>query len=238
MGSTRPQFDYELNRLDNRILRLGSLADNALGLALRSLLERDSGIARRVVEGDERINQLRYDIEEQAYQLFATQQPTAGDMRRVAAAISVATNLERMADHAAGIGVLALRLNREPALMPLHDFEAMAKTGRAMLRGAMDAYVNHDPLLARQVADQDAMINEVNEALLQELFAVMLHDNRAIQRATYLLWVARNLERWGDRVKNICERIIYIVSGQLTNFESFIGPATALEESALSAQDV
>jgi phosphate transport system protein len=233
--SARRTFDNRLNQLDNRILRLASLADNALALATRALLDRDSGIARRVIAGDEQLNTLRYDIEEQVYHLLATQQPTAGDLRRVAAAISLASNLERMADHAAGIAVLAIRLNREPLLKPLIDIPQMADEGRLMLREALDAYVNNDAILARAVVARDATINRLNEQVLVELFEIMLVDASAIQRATYLIWVARNLERWGDRVKNLCERVIYIVSGELVDFGSHIGPWIALEEHDLYA---
>ncbi len=140
---------------------MGSLTNEALDLAIRALVERDSALAIRVILGDAEINRLRYAIEEQSYLLLATQQPMARDLRRISSAIALATNLERMADHATGIAVLARRLNMEPQLKPLVDIPRMAEIGRSMLHQALDAYLNDDPVLARAVAQEDAKLNSL-----------------------------------------------------------------------------
>ena len=128
--------------------------------------------------------------------------------------------MERMADHAAGIGVLARRLNKEPELKPLVDIPRMAEIGRGMLRHSLDAYITMDSQLATETAKEDKKINLLNEQVLRELLTYMIADPATIQRGTYLLWIAHNLERVGDRAKNICERVIYVASGQLFDFDS------------------
>jgi phosphate transport system protein len=228
--TTRAAFDQQLIALGHRLLRMGSLVDEALDLAMRSLVERDSTLALHVIRQDTEINRLRYAIEEQCYLLLATQQPMAGDLRRIAAAISIATNMERMADHAAGMAVLARRLNREPELKPFVDMPQMAEIGRKMLREALDAYLQTDAQRAREVAEQDSKINQLHEQVLRVLLTYMIDDPENIRRGTYLLWVAHNLERWGDRVKNICERIVYIATGQLTDFDVHSSSGAILDE--------
>ncbi|MBA3532426.1 MAG: phosphate signaling complex protein PhoU [Ardenticatenales bacterium] len=230
MSSIRGNFDQQLTNLGHRLLRMGSLVDEAIDHATRSLVERDSDLALDVIRKDSEINTLRYSIEEQSYTLLATQQPLAGDLRRVAAAISIATNMERQADHAAGIAVLARRLNKEPELKSLMDIPRMADTTRSMLRHSLDAYLSADAELARAVATEDAEINELNEKVLQELLRCMIDDPRTIRRATYLLWVSHNLERIGDRTKNICERVVYVATGELADFDVHADTEEALDE--------
>ncbi|MDQ4078811.1 MAG: phosphate signaling complex protein PhoU [Chloroflexota bacterium] len=219
MVTTRASFDKQLTELRDRLLRMGSLVDEALDRAIRALIERDAALASHVIRGDQEINRLRYAIEEQSYLLLATQQPMAGDLRRIAAAISIATNMERMADHAAGIAVLARRLSQEPELKPLVDIPRMAEIARDMLRHALDAYLSSDAEMARAVAAEDEQLNRLNEQVLRELLTYMVEDPNSIQRCTYLLWVSHNLERWGDRIKNICERVVYVATGELTDFD-------------------
>lgn len=233
MASVRGNFEHQLNSLGHRLLRMGSLVDEAIEIAMRSLVDRDNALAMRVVRDDKVINQLRYDIEEQSYTLLATQQPMATDLRRVTATISLATNMERMADHAAGIGVLARRLNKEPELKPLVDLPRMADLGRSMLRRALDAYITLDSEMAIETAKDDKKINQLNEEVLRDLLTYMVADTTTIRRGTYLLWISHNLERIGDRAKNICERVIYVASGQLFDFDSH--PES---ESDLDSRDV
>jgi phosphate transport system protein len=233
MASVRGTFEHQLNSLGHRLLRMGSLVDEAIEISIRALVDRDNALAMRVVRDDKVINQLRYDIEEQCYTLLATQQPMATDLRRVTATISIATNMERMADHAAGIAVLARRLNKEPELKPLVDIPRMAEIGRSMLRRALDSYITLDVDLAGYTAKEDSKINNLNEQVLRELLTYMIGDPAAIRRGTYLLWVSHNLERVGDRAKNICERVVYVASGQLFDFDT-----QPDNEEALDSHDV
>lgn len=219
MSSLRGLFNQKLTNLNNELLHMSSLVDEAIELANRSLVERDSAIARQVIKNDQVINELRYDIEEQCYTLLATQQPFAGDLRRITAAIPIATNMERIADHATGIAVLARRLNKASELKPLVNIPRMAEIGRSMLRGSLNAYVSANAKLAHDIATEDHKINQLNEQLLRELLTYMLEDPQNIHAATYLLWVSHNLERIGDRCKNICERVVYVATGKVADFD-------------------
>ncbi len=235
MVSPRANFDQQLSQLSSWLIRMGSMVDESLEKAIRSLVERDSALAMEVIQGDSEINKLRYRIEEQSYLLMATQQPMARDLRQIASAISIATNMERMGDHATGIAVLSRRLNKEPALKPLVDIPRMAELARAMLRSALDAYLHSDAALARQVARDDEQINALNEQVLRELLTYMVEGPRSIRRGTYLIWVSHNLERWGDRTKNICERVVYVATGDLTDFDTHAGSESELDEHDVAA---
>jgi len=220
MPSIRGTFDQQLDHLGEQILRMGSLVDEAVQDAMQALVQQDSDLAGKVISKDQIINDLRYNIEEQCYILLATQQPLASDLRRVAATISIATNMERMADHAAGVAALSQRLNKEPKLKPYIDLPRMAEIARDMLRRALDGYINADADQARRVAEDDEQINQLDQQVLRELLSYMVQDPRNIRRATYLLWISHNLERIGDRCKNICERVIYVATGELADFDT------------------
>ena len=219
MASIRGHFDQQLDYLSQQILRMGSLVDEAIKDAIQALVQRDSDLARQVINNDKVINDLRYQVEEQCYILLATQQPLAGDLRRVAATISIVTNMERMADHAAGVAALSLKLNNEPKLKPYVDLPRMADIARDMLRRALDGYITADAEKAFLVAKDDLQINQLDEQVLRELLSYMIEDPRNIRRATYLLWISHNLERIGDRCKNICERVVYVATGELADFD-------------------
>ena len=227
----RADFNQQLNEIADEIVRLGSMVDEAIAQAMRALVERDSALALRVIRNDRHINELRYTLEEKSYRVLSMQQPVvARDLRRVVATIALSSNLERMADHAAGIAVLARRLNKEPELKPLVDIPRMAEIVRSMLRRSLDAYLSTDPNLAVQIAAEDTQVNQLNEQVLRELLTYMIEDPRTIRRATYLLWVSHNLERIGDRVKNICERVVYVATGRLADFDVQPDSEEALDE--------
>jgi phosphate transport system protein len=230
MASTRAKFDTQLQQLKEQLLQLGMLVDEALEKAIRALVERDAALAIEVVERDRVINELRYQVEEQSYLLLATQQPMATDLRRIASAISIATNLERMGDHAAGIAILAHHLSRDEEMPPVKELETMAELARAMFHRALEAFTTGDPVLAREVADEDQALNSFYEQVVGQLLNYMIAGPRMIRRGTYLLWVAHNLERWGDRIQNICERVVYVVTGELTDFDVHAGPDDELDE--------
>ncbi|MCB0078421.1 MAG: phosphate signaling complex protein PhoU [Anaerolineales bacterium] len=219
MSVIRINYENQLNELTDRLVHLGSLTDHALANAVQSLVDQDERLATQVIEQDSEINELRYRIEEKCYHLLATQQPMAGDLRTIAAAISIATNMERMGDHASGIAVLSRRISNERLLKPLVDIPRMAQIGRDMLRDSIQAYLSRDEALAREIASRDPELNRLNEQILRELLTYMVDGPASIRQGTYLIWVAHNLERWGDRVKNICERVVYVVTGTLTDFD-------------------
>jgi len=215
MSKARALFDRELTDLRDNILYLGSMVETAIERAVHALKEQDEDLARQVIAGDEEINTRRYNIEERCVRLIATQQPAAGDLRAIVAAIHIVTELERMGDHASGIAELAIRLADQPHLKPLIDVPRMAEIDREMIRASLDAYFERDPDLALETAKRDAEIDGLYDQVYRELLTYMLSDPRTITRATYLLWVTHNLERIADRVTNICERVIYMCTGKM-----------------------
>ncbi|HEY66734.1 MAG: phosphate transport system regulatory protein PhoU [Chloroflexi bacterium] len=214
MSKARALFDRELTDLRDNILHLGNMVEAAIEGAVQALREQDKELAHQVITGDAEINTKRYDIEEQCLRLIATQQPAAGDLRAIVAAIHIVTELERMGDYASGIAELATRLADQPHLKPLIDVPRMAEIDGEMIRASLDAYFKHDPDLALETAKRDAEIDGLYDQVYRELLTYMLSDPQTITRATYLLWVAHKLERIADRVTNICERVIFISTGE------------------------
>lgn len=211
--SPRGVLDRELARLRDELLRLGSLVDSAIERALRALQTRDLALARQVIQDDQAINDLRYKIEEDCLALIATQQPAAVDLRTTVAILNIIIDLERMADHAAGIAEIVIRMGTEPLLKPLIDIPRMAQIDREMLRRSLDAFIAHDPDLAREVAQRDDEVDHLYNQIFRELLTFMIEDPKTITRATYLLWIAHNLERIGDQVTNISERVVFMTTG-------------------------
>lgn len=212
--ATRTGFDKELQELDDKILKMGSMIDTAIVDAMRSLRERDVALAQEVIQGDLEINKLRYDIEEQALLLFATQQPAAGDLRRLIAVIHIAVELERMGDHAENIASLAERLEGEGDFDSFHKLPKMEKRAHAMVQSAIKAFITRDAELARKLITKDAKLDKHYSNLRHEVLSEMQDDADYVRRASFLLWVGHDLERIGDRATNIAERVIFMVTGE------------------------
>ena len=212
---TRVVFTQSLQDLQDGVLTLGSMVEKAIGRAVESLRSQDVALAQQVVDDDAKINEARWELEEAAINLMATQAPMARDLRRIAAVMHIVTELERMADHAEGIAVLTLRTADEPLLKPLVDIPLMADLARELLVEALDTYTDMDAERARQVARRDDEVDRLYEQVYRELLTFMISDPRTITRATHLLWVAHNVERIADRVTNICERVVFVVTGQI-----------------------
>jgi phosphate transport system protein len=211
----RITLDQDLIAVQDDLLRLGSMIDTAIDRALQALANRDTDLARQIIADDERVNALRFQIEEACFALIATQQPAARDLRTVIAAMNSVSDLERIADHSAGIAEIVLRMGDEPLLKPLIDMPRMAEECRAMLRQALDAYVKHDVELARSVAIRDDVIDGLYKQIFRELLSYMIEDPRTTTRALYLLFASHNLERIGDHITNIAERVIFMTSGEM-----------------------
>ena len=211
--TTRSSLDRELRAIEDDMLRMGEMVDEAIQGSLRALAERDRGLAQQVVDGDARVNKLRFDIEEACLALMATQQPAAGDLRTVVAAMNVVGDLERMADHAAGNARIVLRMGDEPLLKPLIDIPRMADVCRSMIRDSLQAFVRRDGERARQIAAMDDQIDGLYQQVFRELLSFMVEDPHTTSRALFLLFAAHNLERIGDRATNIAERVLFMTSG-------------------------
>lgn len=212
----RQEYINDLENLRGAVVAMSSMVDKAISRSTESLNRQDVGMAEGVIAADRAINNQRWAIEENALRIIATQAPMAGDLRNIAAAIHIVTDLERMADHAAGIAKIVIETASEPLLKPLVDIPRMAEVARTMLNDSITAYIEGDADAARRIALQDDEVDALYDQIYRELLTYMLADPLTINRATHLLWVAHNLERIADRVTNICERVVFAETGELT----------------------
>jgi phosphate transport system protein len=214
----RAGLDQGLEQLRRDLRRLASMVDVAIEKSVSSLARLDRIEAERVIVADKPINDLRYAIEDASIHIIAMQQPIAGDLRFVIAVLMVASELERMGDYCVGIAKITRLHGDRPLLKPLIDIPRMAESVRGMLRGSVDALITKNAFLAEAIAAQDDEIDQLYDQIYRELLTYMLNDPTTIDRATWLLWAAHNLERMGDRVQNICERTVYEATGELKEF--------------------
>jgi len=212
---TREHHGQELKDLRSSVVAMASMVDKAINNAVVALVQRDVAMAQQVVSDDRAINEHRWRTEEQALLVIATQAPMASDLRMIAAVIHIVTDLERMADHAAGIAKIAIQTADQPPLKPLIDIPRMSEIARTMLHDAITAFIEDDEAAARAIVAHDDEVDALYEQIYRELLTFMLADPTTIDQATHLLWAAHNLERIADRVTNICERVVFAVTGQL-----------------------
>lgn len=217
---SRAALDGGLSQLQWDLRSLGSLVDVAIERSVSALARLDRELAEAVVAGDGEINALRFATEDRAIHLIATQQPIAGDLRQIVAVLQIVGELERIGDYGAGIAKIVLLHGERPLLKPLVDIPRMAVLVREMLQAALDAFVARDAVAAEAVAARDDEVDALYDQVYRELLTFMLSDPRTIDRATWLIWVAHNLERIGDRVQNICERTVYEVTGVMRELNS------------------
>jgi phosphate transport system protein len=215
----RETFDRELQRLQDETLALGSMVENAITNSVEILKRRDMEGSRRLIAHDRYINERRFAIEADALIIIATQQPMASDLRTIAAVLDIASELERIGDYAKGIAKINLMIGEDPLLKPLVDVPRMAEKARSMLHRALEAFVQRDTDLARAIPTEDDEVDCLYDQVYRELITYILGDPRLIQQANYLLWVAHNLERAADRVTNICERVIFTVTGEVMELD-------------------
>ena len=212
---TRDAYLNQLQELRDDVVALASMVDKAIARSVDSLKRQDVNLARQVFEADAEINSLRWRTEERALQVLATQAPMASDLRIISAVIHIAVDLERMGDHAAGTAKIVIETASEPLLKPLVDIPRMSELARAMLADSVTAFIEGDAQKAREIVDRDDEVDQLYDQIYRELLTYMMADPSTINRATHLLWAAHNLERIADRVTNICERVIFAVTGQL-----------------------
>jgi phosphate transport system protein len=221
--SIRSAFDQELQNLRDNVLRLGSMVDAAIKQSIQALKEQNQTLAQQIIADDENINQLRFKIEEDCLSLIARQQPAARDLRFIVAAMNIVLDLERMADHAAGIATIVVRMGSQPLLKPLIDLPRMAQISQDMLRASLDAFVTEDDKAAMDIPPRDEEVDQLYNQIFRELITYMIEDPRTVTRAMYLLFCAHNVERIADRVTNICERVAFVATGRMEEIPSEIG---------------
>ena len=212
----RMDFDKDLRDLQDELLTLGGMVEKAIAKSLDALKNRDLALSEEVIAEDDIIDEMRFELEERCIDLMATQQPLAGDLRIIITVLHVAVELERMGDYAEGIAKISVAMGDEPPLKPLIDIPRMADRSSDMLRRSLDAFVNRDIAAAYQICEDDDEVDALYDQVYKELLIYMMSDPGTIRRATYLLWVAHDLERIADRTTNIAERVIFLVTGRLT----------------------
>ena len=217
----RNTYHQQLELLQGELVSMGAAVEKQIEQSIDALKRRDTTMAQQTAERDSEIDRMRYDIEERCIDLFATQNPLASDLRAVTSALIIANELERMGDYAEGICKLTVKMAGEPPLKPLIDIPRMAAIAQSMLQRSLQAFVDRDLAAARQIWQEDDQLDDLYQQILRELLSYMLEQPSTVTRATYLLWVAHNLERIGDRVSNITERVIYMATGELPSYKGF-----------------
>jgi phosphate transport system protein len=210
----RKTFETEIQQLKDELLLMGSMVEQQIMDSVEALKKRDIEASHRIFNADSKINSKRFGIEEQVMILIATQQPMAHDLRLLASILEVSAELERMGDYAKGIASINMRMGEEPPLKPLIDIPRMAQKASDMLHRALTAFISEDVESARAIPSEDDEVDALYTQVYRELMTYVLSDPKNIDRANYLLWTAHNLERFADRVTNICERTVFIATGE------------------------
>lgn len=216
----RKTFEAELQQVKDNVLTLGSMVEQSIMDSVEALKKRDIKAAERILEFDREINKKRFEIENQLMILIATQQPMAHDLRLLASSMEIISELERMGDYAKGIANINIRMGDQPLLKPLIDIPRMAQKGVDMLHRALTAFIEEDLAAANQIPVEDDEVDALYNQVYRELMMYVIADPKTIERANWLLWVAHNLERVADRVTNICERTVFIVTGKMEEIKA------------------
>ncbi len=211
----RKTFEFEIQKLKDEILSLGSMVEKALLDSIDSLKHRDIPRSQEIYDNDEEINKKRFKIERAVMIAIATQQPMAHDLRLLASLLDVAGELERMGDYAKGIAKINIIMGEQKLLKPLVDLPRMAEKSVDMLHRALTAFIEEDVKAAETIPEEDDVIDALYTQIYRELITYVMGDPSAIERSNWLLWAAHNLERVGDRVTNICERTIFVATGAM-----------------------
>lgn len=214
---TRYAFEEQMDVLHRKMMTMGSLVEEAIHKSIKSLVERDVQLAEQVIDNDKMINELEHEIQSGCFQLIALQQPVGNDLRRLGTMLKLVTDLERMGDHAVSIAKTTKRLMNEEYVKPLIDIPLMADHVKEMVRDSLNAYIARDKEAAEQIALRDDVVDKLYSTVFRDLVALMTKNSDSISQATHLLLVAQYLERIADHVTNICEWIIYMSTGKMTD---------------------
>ncbi len=210
----RKTFENKIQQLRDGVVVLGSMVEQSLLDSVDALKKRDASVSHKIIERDRQINEKRFALENQVMIVIATQQPMAHDLRLLASLLEVISELERMGDYAKGIAVINIRMGDQPLLKPLVDIPRMAQKSVDMLHRALTAFINEDVQAANSIPAEDDEVDMLYDQVYRELMTYIMADPKNIERANWLLWVAHNLERFADRVTNICERTAFVATGE------------------------
>ena len=212
---TRTSFHKHLSEVEEDVLKMGITVVKAIDRAIEALKKRDLTLAHRIIADDAQINRQRFDIEDKCIGLIATQQPMASDLRLIVAILNIIIEMERIGDYAEGIAKIVIMIGDEPPLKPLIDIPRMGEITIEMINNSLQSFVARDVELAMRVITLDSIVDDLNDQVFQELLTFMMVDPKTTNRATRLIWVAHNLERAADRATNICERVVFTVTGKM-----------------------
>jgi phosphate transport system protein len=212
---TRATFQKRLQGIQDDVLAMGSLVTKAINRAIEALKKRDLPLAHQIIADDAKINKQRFSIEDKCIELIATQPPVADDLRIIVAVLNITTELERIGDYAEGIAKIAIMIGDEPPLKPLIDIPRMAEITTEMVDKSLQSFLTRDVELTKWVISLDDQVDALYDQVFRELLTFMMVDPKTINRATHLIWVAHNLERAADRATNICERVLFTITGKM-----------------------
>lgn len=210
-------FNNELTDLKESLLKMSNLVEEAINMAIKSLVEQNSDLAAKVIENDDVIDKMELDIEEQCLQMIALRHPIAKNLRIIGCGLKTISDLERVGDHAVNISRASQYLSTKPMVKPLIDIPRMAEIAQNMLKDGLDAYFKGDVELAKEVWLRDETVDNLNKQIFRELLTFMMEDPHTISRAIYLIFVSDNIERIADHATNLAERVVYIVNGERIN---------------------
>jgi len=213
MKHTDHTYEAELSELQDRLLVMGGLVEQAIAASVRAVTERDTALADEIRERDREINRMEVEIDGVCRRLLALRQPAASDLRFIATALKIVTDLERMGDLAVNVADRARELSQAPPLRPVHELGKLADLSEAQLKKALDAFVSRDVAKAEEVMRGDDLIDALYLRIFNDLLAIMMEDSRSIRRATSLMFTAKHLERFGDHATNVAEMVVYMVRG-------------------------
>ena len=211
--TTRKSFEEQKNQLEQELVKMGEMVIHAVNSSVEALKNKNLDEAKKIIADDSAINVKRRYIEEECIRLIATQQPVASDLRDLIAIMNIDTELERMGDYAAGTANVVVMMGDQPLIKPLIDIPLMAEKAVGMIKRSLEAFMQRDVEAAHALCHEDDDVDRLYNRVYHELISIMIKDPGEITGATYLMWVAHNLERIADRVTNICERIVYLVTG-------------------------
>ncbi|OHB41490.1 MAG: phosphate transport system regulatory protein PhoU [Planctomycetes bacterium RIFOXYD12_FULL_42_12] len=214
-------FDQQLEALRKNLIQMASMVETAIANSVKSLITRDTELARLVVQSDEQVDALELEIDKQCVDLLALRQPLAIDLRFITSSIKITNNLERMGDLAVNIAERVIPLSQEPQLKPLIDIPRMATITQTMVKDSIDAFVNRDTELARSVYERDSTVDALNDQIFRELLTYMMQDPANITRAVHLILISRHLERIADHSTNIAEEVVYIVKAKVVKHRGY-----------------
>lgn len=208
-------FHQYFKEVEGDVLEMGNNVVKAIERAIEALKKRDLSLAHQIIADDAHINRQRFSIEDKCIGLIAAQQPMASDLLLIVAVLNIATELERIGDYAEGIAKIVIMIGDEPPLKPLIDIPRMAEITLEMINQGLQSFVTRDVELAMRVVSLDGVVDSLYDQVFRELLTFMMVDPKTTNRATRLIWVAHNLERAADRATNICERVVYTVTGKM-----------------------